>query len=59
MARDKSRVERRNLDITTEYQQLRAKNPHWKTYYIFEQLATKFYLSAATIENIIIKTKKS
>ncbi len=59
MARDKSRVQRRNQDIAAEYQQLRAKNPHWKTYYIFEQLAAKFYLSEATIENIIIKTKKS
>lgn len=49
------RIEKRNVKIKEEYLKLNKKYPHWKSEYIIEKLADRYFLSKRTIEDILKK----
>lgn len=51
----KSRITLRNQKIQEEYAKINKKYPHWKSEYIIERLADKYFLSKRTIEDILKK----
>ena len=52
-SKQKLRLIRRNTDVRKYFEALQEKNPHWKTEYVINQVADKFYLSERTITAII------
>ena len=51
--RNDTLIKKRNIEISKRFNFLTEKYPHYKVSFVFEKVATEFYLSVRTVYGII------